>query len=229
MSSSPRFQGAPLAGDRVVLRGAEAAQLRPALLAQDSSFSASVTAAGVREDARAEGYATGWAEGSKAARATVLAHAARAAEIRDREEGLRSDAFRSAIAALSRGADDLERRALPLAEEIESALVSAAFAMAEAIVGRELATSANPGRDALVRAVAVAPHGQPVRVRLHPSDAAALAGLTANDMTALTGRDVQLVSDVGISRGDAIADCGATRIDAGLASASHRVRQALGL
>lgn len=226
MSSSPRWQGAPLAGERVVLRGSEAAQLRPALLRQDAGVPASVTAAGVREAARAEGYATGWAEGSRAGRATVTAHAARAAEVRDQEDRQRGDALASAIAALLRAADGLERRVVPVAEEIESALVGAAFAMAEAIVARELATSVSPGRDAILRAVSVAPHGQPVRVHLHPSDAALLAG---HDVGAASGRDVQLVPDSSIGRGDAIAECGATRIDAGLAAATQRVRQALGL
>lgn len=224
MSSSPKFQGSPLVGERAVLRGEQAASLRPALTG-NSDFGQSQTAAAVREAARSEGYAAGWAQGAKAVRATLLQHAAQAEQAGARVEEERAAQLRSAVSALTNAADSLDRRSAAVTSDIETSLVQAAFDIAQVILARELHVATEPGMDAVRRALAVAPTGDAVRVRLNPHDASTLA---AENIT-LSGRDVQLLPDPSIARGDALAECGATRIDASVAAAVQRVKQVLEL
>src|SRR3989442_1333917 len=68
----------------------------------------------------------------------------------------------------------LEGRVLPLATDLEQAALRTAFALAEAILGRELAVATEPGREAIARVLTVAPGGRPVTVRLNPYDHATL-------------------------------------------------------
>jgi flagellar assembly protein FliH len=59
---------------------------------------------------------------------------------------------------------------------------------------------------------------------LNPADVAALDGL---DLPALVGRPVKLLADPSLGLGDALAESGASRIDARLTSALARVREVL--
>lgn len=102
------------------------------------------------------------------------------------------------------------------------ATVEASFAVAEAIVGRELATAADPGRDAVARALALAPDGVEVSLHLHPSDAAALV-----DDDLLRGRAITVVADPTLRPGDCVGTAGWTTIDARIGAALDRVRAVL--
>jgi flagellar assembly protein FliH len=107
----------------------------------------------------------------------------------------------------------------------EVAAVDAALALAEAILGRELAVATDPGRDAIVRALAVAPVGPDgVVVRLHPLDRDRLGDL--HDLA--LGREVTVVADATVAPGGCAATVGATDIDASVAAALARVRLVLG-
>jgi len=176
----------------------------------------------LRAEAQAAGYAAGWAEGRRAAdeatreareQFAVQARAAAAEQQLDTERALR---------ALTDAVSRFERRAAPAVDDLGAELVTAAFALAEAIVGRELAVATDPGRDALVRALALAPAGRAAIVRLNPADAALLPSTSTVD-----GRDVVIVADPALARGDAIVDCDATTIDARLGAALDRAREAL--
>jgi flagellar assembly protein FliH len=181
----------------------------------------------LRAEAQAAGYAAGWAEGRR--QAELIAAAVRkeiAAQARDAAEA-QAARVEQALAAVDRAVSDLERRMVPVAAELEDLVVGIAFAVAEAVVGRELA-SADPGRDAVARALAMAPVGRPVTVRLNPSDHETVTGGQAGAIDR-DGRTVTLLADPGIQRGDAIAECDATTIDARIEPALARARKVLGL
>jgi flagellar assembly protein FliH len=119
-----------------------------------------------RAQGHATGYAAGWAQGRQEAQlAAVAAHEQLLADARH-AAALQAAAVERAVAALAGAAAELERRTAPVAAELEDAIVAGAFALAQAVLGRELATAESPGRDALARALALAPTGRPVVVRL---------------------------------------------------------------
>jgi flagellar assembly protein FliH len=179
-------------------------------------------AAKLRADAQAAGYAAGWAEGRQAAelaaREAREAFAAEAAEITAAQE---HSALR-VLSAVADAVDRFEQRATPAVDNLEEQLVEAAFTLAEAIIGRELATATEPGRDAIARALALAPPGRGAVARLSPADAATLPGTTTVD-----GREVVVVADPALAPGDAVVECDASIIESRLDAAVERARQAL--
>ncbi|MEV4132510.1 FliH/SctL family protein [Dactylosporangium sp. NPDC049742] len=177
----------------------------------------------VREEAEAAGYAAGWAQGMREAKTGAEAQAARvAAEAAATAEEHRRG-VESALRAIGAAAGTLERRAVPAAQDIEDQIVATAFALAEAVLGRELRTATEPGREALARALALVPGTRPVTVRLNPADRLTI-GQTE---LVMDGRTVSLVDDPALGPGDALALCDATSVDARLAPALDRVREVL--
>ncbi|NHC16025.1 FliH/SctL family protein [Motilibacter deserti] len=205
-----------------VLRGGAAAAVRTARLTESlSARPQSVEEA--REAARSAGYAAGWAAGSQAAMAQVRAEAAHAAAVEASRVADREARFARAFTALEQAASDLERRAAAPAGEAAEAIAEAAFALAEAIVGRELATAAEPGVDAVRRALSMAPAGRPVTVWLSPEDAATLDGAALPFLD----REITIVPDAGLMSGDAYAESDATSVDARIAPALARAKEIL--
>jgi flagellar assembly protein FliH len=200
-----------------------------------------------RRTAEAQGYAAGWAEGKRRAADANKEAAERAEAFAQRAAADWSSLLEQAVQAIAAAAAGLEKRAAQPAAEAEEALVAAAFALAEALVGHDVAASRSPGEDAIRRALALAPHDRPVRVRMHPAAYAMITtGVTSNsggarkrtgrgrDRSALgerivDGRRITVVPDPMLGPGDAIAECDATTIDARLGSALDRVRELLGL
>jgi flagellar assembly protein FliH len=182
----------------------------------------------LRAEAQAAGYATGWAQGRR--EAEVAAQAARAqtlAEVRQAAE-VQAARVEQALVALALAVADLERQMAPVATELEDLIVGTAFALAEAVIGRELAVAAEPGRDAVARALALAPTGRPVTVRLHPADHATVTDGQPGPVE-IGGHTVTLLVDPSLQPGDAVAECDATTIDAQITPAVARVREVLGL
>jgi flagellar assembly protein FliH len=182
----------------------------------------------LRAEAQAAGYATGWAQGRR--EAEVAAQATRdqvAAETRQ-AAAVQATRVQQALGAVVGAASQLEQRMVPTCADLEDLIVNTAYALAEAVIGRELATAVEPGRDAIARALALAPADRPVTVRLHPNDYATVTdGQPAT--VQLNGRDVNLVADYSLLPGDAVAECDATTVDARIQPALNRVREVLGL
>jgi flagellar assembly protein FliH len=176
----------------------------------------------LRSQAQAAGYAAGWAEGRRAAdeatREARAEFAAQAQAAAAQAEARTGQVLRAVADAVAR----FEQRSAPALADLSAQLVEAAFALAEAIVGRELATATEPGRDALMRALLLAPAGRAVLVRMHPEDAATLPSTSTVD-----GRDVVVVADPSLGRGDAVLDCDATTVDARIGAAVERAKAAL--
>lgn len=173
------------------------------------------------EEAVRDGYRTGF----EAGRADGAAAAAAAAH--EQAVAALADDRRQAAALLLALRDQVHRLADVEAEVragFEVAVVDAAVVLAEAIIGRELALAHDPGRDAIRRALAVAPAGcDAVVVRLHPDDHACLGPL--GDLA--LGREVTVVADATIDRGGCRASVGAMDIDATIADALDRARAVL--
>jgi len=138
-------------------------------------------------------------------------------------EGVRAarDETRAVVAALHATARDIQQRAATDLAEATRTIAAAALELAEAIIGRHIEAAADPGADALARALALAPN-IPLTARLHPEDAALLdTSLLPED-----GR-VVVVPDPAIERGGCVVEGGATTIDAQVGPALARARQAL--
>jgi flagellar assembly protein FliH len=213
-----------------LVRGAAAADLPAAPLEglldplQRSGLDELATAA--RQDARAEGYAVGWAQGRRAAEEAAQREAAIAAAERAEFAARSQASLVSALRALTAAADALEGRAVAPAAELSAAVVATSFELAQALIGRELTLATEPGIDAIRRALPLAPENRPVTARLHPDDASAARSALP---TANLGREVLIVADPSIEPGGAVVDCDATRVDAQLGPALDRVREVLGL
>jgi flagellar assembly protein FliH len=174
-----------------------------------------------QQAARAQGYATGWAEGRRVAlaRAAEEALAVRRAAAADQE---RRDAEHARVlAALDTAVAAAQARLEAALAELAEAVVPLALQLAEAVIGREVLTATDPGGDALRRALSEVPAAAPVTVRLHPADHALL------DPALLEQREVTVVADPLLARGDAVAETPDTVVDATLGTAMERVREVL--
>jgi flagellar assembly protein FliH len=167
------------------------------------------------EEGRTAGYQDGYAAGHQAG--LDAARAAQAELTTAYEARLRSlvQASEAAVADALSGVG-------AVADAAARVTAGAAFALAEAIVGRELALATEPGRDAVARALAIAPDSVELQLRLNPDDAAAF------DATSLPpGRVITVVADHSVASGDCLAESGWTRVDARIETALERVRAVL--
>ena len=171
--------------------------------------------------ARAQGYAAGWAEGRR--RAAEQVEDDRVERLRLAEEDrLNTQVARDkALVALARATDDFHEQLATSYDELTAHAVTLALEIAEAVVGRELAISADPGADAVRRALRKVPPTAAVTVRLNPDDRAVL------DLTALGDRRITLVDDPALARGDAVLETDTGIVDATIAAALTRVREVL--
>ena len=183
-----------------------------------------------KEAAKAAGFAAGWAEGRHAAKAEAEVARRIADEETQRFNQARQVGLQRALQTVASAANSLEQRTAPTAVEIENELVSAAFVLAEAVLGRELALADSPGRDAVARALELVPVGRPVLVRVNPADYTTLTAEADHEgPLVIDGRTVTLEPDASLASGDAIAESDATVVDARLSAALLRVGEALGM
>ena len=225
VEAGPRFGEHVLRGNRA---GNPAAARFSIDLRNIAVTEATVRQANLRGDAEAHamGYAAGWAEGRRAAAAAALDEIEQVKARGLVAEAANAAVIDRAVGALAAAAARLDQRATPDLEELERIVVAVAFALAEAVVGRELAVATEPGGDAIARALAVAPASGPVTLRLHPADLATLAetGGVAGVLT-VAGRTVTVGPDPSLEPGDAVAECDTTTVDARLGAALDRMRE----
>jgi flagellar assembly protein FliH len=180
----------------------------------------------IRERAEAEGYQSGYQAGLDTARQDAEAASRQArSEIEGALHALRQ-ATDQATAALHS-----ERRRL------EEAACDLALQLAEAILAHELSVASNPGRDAVVRAVAHATGDGPTTVRLHPDDLAHLGDRAElsdptsvheagyqGEAAGVLAPDARFVADPSVGRGGCVLEIGAAVVDASVDAALERVR-----
>ena len=170
--------------------------------------------------ARAQGYATGWAEGRRAADERAVDLEQRLIEHHQRAEERREAEHKSAVAGLVAAAAALETALTTVCDRVEAHTVDLAVALTEELLGHELAAAESPGLDAVRRALALAPGETVVRVRVNPKEAA------DPRIAALAGAAVVL-GDPSLQRGDALVETVDGVIDARVSDAARRVREVL--
>lgn len=222
MSSSP---------DRV-LRGVAAENASAARFAVDLRHDTPIDNEAVekaRQQARTTGYAEGWAQGKRDAAEAAEAAAARAVAAEQAYEQRRATALNSAVNALGRAVTELENQLMPTFTELQEVVLASAWDLAEAIVGRHLRDDPDRGADALRRALTAAPEHGDMTVGLHPDDYHNLVGEGSGEDFDFEGRRIRLRPDPGLRPGDAVAETGTATVDATIASAVDRAREALRL
>jgi flagellar assembly protein FliH len=180
-----------------------------------------------RRTATADGQAAGFADGYAAGLASAAVDAAARAE---QAELQRRAASAAATAEVDSALDVLSTVARALAErdrlsiaEVEDVVTDLALQVARAVLDRELALSADPGAEAIARALNLAPEDCSAVVRLHPLDAA----ITRDLGSLAAGRSIVLVADPDVARGGCVVEAAGRRIDAQIETALERVAAAL--
>jgi flagellar assembly protein FliH len=226
-----------------VIRGGEAALLRSARMDAELRTSAYAPVAGVdvrltdphlqgvveraRRAAVAAGRAEGHAEGFAAGLAAAAVEAGRTADqVRTKHEAgerQRDAHLARAVELLGTAAVAVRTHEQVVLADLEDTVVELALSIARTVLDRELATSADPGADAIARALVLAPDGFPVTVRLHPDDVLALG-----ELPGLTqGRELVVVADHGVEPGGCVAEAAGRRVDAQVGPALARVAAVL--
>ncbi|MFF1632375.1 FliH/SctL family protein [Leifsonia sp. NPDC058248] len=194
------------------------------VLAETAESHAAATAA------RSRGYASGYADGLRAAAVEQAAWV----EAADAERAVEIDIAAQRVAllvnALRSAAVELRECTVPVLAEAETALVNAAFELAESVVGNALADRLAAARGAVARALDGDVRGVVGVVRLNPDDLDELGGAAGAAGVGATGADdsaVRFVADPSLGRGDAIGELPDGWLDARIGAALARAREAL--
>jgi flagellar assembly protein FliH len=173
-----------------------------------------------RAAARAQGYATGWSEGRKAAeeRGEELARLTTAQH--ELEQERRDAEHQAAVEALVAAAARLDEALRSTCARVEAHAAEIAVNLTEQLLDHELSVVTSPGLDAVRRALALVPGEPVVRIRLSPLQAADPA------LAALAGSAV-VVADPTLADGDALVETAESVIDARVSGAMARVREVL--
>jgi len=215
-----------------VLRGTVAESAAAARFAMDLRRGVPPDSAPVeraKQEALTAGYAEGWARGQQAAAAAAEEAAEAARTVEQAHEQRRAAALAQAVNALGRAVTGLETQMMPTLHELQEAVLGHAFELAEAIIGRVVDDPEGRGVDALRRAMNAAPAAGDVLVRLNPDDYRNLVGTATDSDYNYQGRPVHLRPDPALRPGDAVAETGTTTVDASIAAAVLRAREALRL
>ncbi|WP_158589967.1 FliH/SctL family protein [Amnibacterium setariae] len=176
----------------------------------------------VRERARVQGHAAGYAAGRKAATETLATDRAALRAEADRALGVQIDGLRSALEAVHRAAGELNAHTAMSLEGTEEAVLAAAIDIAGMILGRAISEDREGAAVAALRRALEAAGPVPVRtVRMHPDDLELVAMVSADEP------GLKLQADPRIARGDAMVDLPDGVVDASIANAVDRVRRAL--
>lgn len=169
------------------------------------------------EEARRSGFEQGYADGMARAEAEI------AAIIADHRSA--HQRCTQAARALEAAGRDLAGRDEISLGAIEDDVVHLALSLATEIVGRELRSTPEPVRDALRRALALAPDRGTAVCRVHPADAEVAQAVIAGDP--MRREHVEIVPDPRVELGGCVVEVGECRIDAQIGTALERLRQAL--
>lgn len=174
-----------------------------------------------RAVAQAQGYATGWAEGRRAAAEEAAATAREQAEMLARAEARRDDEHRAALARLDRVLTSLDAAVTTATAAVEERALTLACELTTLLVGHELRTTPDSAADAVRRAAELSAGEPAVLVRMSPDDA------WSGAVEELTGRGLRVVPDAALANGDVIVETDGGVIDGRIGAALDRVRAAL--
>lgn len=172
-----------------------------------------------RATAHAQGYAVGWAQGSREARVAAAAAAAEAERGRQEAEQRREREHADAVRALRQAANQVRGLLTELCTALEEQSTDLAWALTETLVGREVSVAS--GADVVRRVLEVLPAAPVATVRLHPELAADPA------VRDLVARGLDVVADPGMGRADALVESDGAVTDLRISAAMGRVREVL--
>jgi flagellar assembly protein FliH len=172
---------------------------------------------------RAEGYADGYAAGVAAADERARHAAAQARAEGEAAERQRDAHLAGTVGLLLTAAQACRSSEQVALADIEDTVAELALSIARAVLDRELATSADPGADAIARALRLAPDDGPVTVRLHPGDVLALGDLPQ----LAQARELVVVADPAVEPGGCVAEAAGRQVDAQIGPALARVAAVL--
>lgn len=178
----------------------------------------------LRQQARAEGWAAGHAEGLATATDVVDRVEAEAAQRLALTQQRWEARTASAVAALTAACAQVDATPPLGGETFDGLVLGATLTLVEEVFARELQVARRPGIDALRRALALSPTDGPVVVRLNPADLERIP----ESALAQVPDHVRVVGDPAVEPAGAIADAGVSRVDAQLGPALQRVREVLG-
>ncbi|WP_411730588.1 FliH/SctL family protein [Paeniglutamicibacter sp.] len=182
-----------------------------------------ISAASRREQgaSQAHGYATGYAQGIRAAEAVARTQREDLARAAASAEAARAAEHAEAVRALGAAATALHARTVPVLEEASTMLVESALLLAEKIVGRELSNDRFGAKAALDRALSGIDEATVRQVRMNPQDLALL------ELDTVPGTGIALVADPALARGDALTAFDEGFLDARISTALERACAAL--
>ncbi len=175
-----------------------------------------------RADAWEAGHTAGYQAGLLEAAQEHAAWGSAVAEDDRRERAERAAQWASLLGSLEVAVERAVRSVS--VTDLHTTAAHMAVEIAEALVGHHLRVADCSARDAVERALAEAPRGVGLTVRLNPDDAA-LAGESLADLA--PGSTVVVVADPAIEVGGCVVDAGDRTIDARLDAALERVREVL--
>lgn len=171
------------------------------------------------DQARQEGYRQGYEDGRR-----------EVANLMEMERAkLHEELSQRAIQALAQVAGAVEAgRASAVAVALEDA-ASLAFELTKELVGHELSSAGCSSLNSVRRALALAPPGVELLVRLNPEDAKELEelGVWSELSSLVVDCTIDVRPDPAIERAGCVVEAGACRIDAQIGPALERIRNAL--
>jgi flagellar assembly protein FliH len=234
--SEPRPRGRVVKrGDAALVRSARMdAELRTSAFAPVSGVDARLTDPHLQDvvdrarrtavaAGRAEGHAEGYAAGLAAAAEQAQRTAAQVRAESEAAERQRDAHLARAVELLLTAAQAFRSREQVVLAEIEDTVVELALSIARTVLDREIAASADPGADAIARALALAPDDCAVTVRLHPGDVTALGDLSG----VVQGRELVVVADPAVEPGGCVAEAAGRQVDTQVGPALARVAAVL--
>lgn len=178
------------------------------------------------ERARVAGFSAGWAAGSRAAADEAAALRTRLAAQHLTAEADRAAEVGHALEVLERAVAAAAARTAPVVDDVRRSIHTAALALAEAVLQRELTPGPAGARALLDRALAVPADLGVHTVRLHPADLTHVQALLASGERTLPD-GVSLVADPRLRPGDAVSEHPTGYLDAQVSTALDRARRAL--
>ncbi|MFL4473879.1 FliH/SctL family protein [Paeniglutamicibacter sp. MACA_103] len=170
---------------------------------------------------QAHGYATGYAQGIRAAEAWARTQREDQARVAAEADAARAAEHAEAVRALGAAAAALHARTVPVLEAASTVLVESALLLAEKIVGRELSNDRFGAKAALDRALNGIDEATVRQIRMNPQDIALL------ELETVPGTGIALVADPVLARGDALTAFDEGFLDARISTALERASAAL--
>lgn len=219
----------------LVMKGPAAQQARPVNLLEPVTPAANHRLDPHRErhlsplfDQRPAGWDEGYAAGLEQGLRDGREQGRRQGQDDGRQEALRAgrtevdDALAALAATITRSETELKA----VADQHAEALANWALELASMILQREIATCNDPGAEALARCLAVAPTAGDMVAHLNPGDVETLSP-DHHDRLKVGDRQLKIVADPEVQRGDAIIKFDQATVDGRIAHALDRVAQVL--